>query len=123
MPPTATDFSRTLGAALRHVGFYWLAAAFMVNALVFLGSTVHPLAMLTYKGMSAAEAAAFGALMGPMQVLGASWSCSLVSVRRRRRQPLLRWRCCPSRCSSSWDRVFRPSRWRCSYCSSAVATV
>ena len=50
--------------------FTWLAAAFTVNALVFSGTSVHLLAMLGAKGLTATQAAAFGALIGPMQVLG-----------------------------------------------------
>jgi MFS family permease len=62
--------SGSLRAALRDTAFYWLAAAFTVNALVFSGTAVHLLSMLGAKGMTAAHAAALGALMGPMQVLG-----------------------------------------------------
>jgi len=69
-PPITKEPAQTLGTALRHSTFYWLAAAFTLNALVFSGSAVHLLAMLGSKGLSAVQAAAFGALMGPMQVLG-----------------------------------------------------
>lgn len=50
--------------------FYWLAAALTANMLVFSASTVHLLAMLTAKGLTALQAAYFGALIGPMQVAG-----------------------------------------------------
>ena len=68
--PSTGDRAQTLQAALRDARFYWLAAAFTANALVFSGTAVHLLAMLGAKGMSPAQAAALGALMGPMQVLG-----------------------------------------------------
>lgn len=62
--------SASLREAVRDPTFHLLAAAFTVNALVFSGTSVHMLAMLGAKGLSAFEAAAFGALIGPMQVLG-----------------------------------------------------
>jgi MFS family permease len=62
--------SGSLVEALRDPVFHLLAAAFTVNALVFSGMSVHLLAMLTAKGLSPIQAAALGALVGPMQVLG-----------------------------------------------------
>ncbi len=50
--------------------FYLLAAAFTFNALVFSAMTIHLLAMIIAKGLTAAQAAALGALIGPMQVAG-----------------------------------------------------
>jgi MFS family permease len=62
--------SKSLSEAVRDPVFHLLAAAFTVNALVFSAMSVHLLAMLSAKGLSAAHAAALGALIGPMQVLG-----------------------------------------------------
>jgi MFS family permease len=62
--------SGSLVEALRDPVFHLLAAAFTVNALVFSGMSVHLLAMLGAKGLSPIQAAALGALVGPMQVLG-----------------------------------------------------
>lgn len=80
--PVGVTSTQSLRGALRHATFHWLAAAFTVNALVFSGTAVHLLAMLGSKGMSAAQAAALGALMGPMQVLG-----RLVEITAGRRVP------------------------------------
>jgi len=68
MPASAA--SRSLREAVRDPAFYWLAAAFTANTLVFSATSVHLLAMLAAKGLTAAQAAAFGALIGPMQVAG-----------------------------------------------------
>lgn len=62
--------SHSLTEVLRDPRFYLLAAAFTANVLVFSAIAVHLIAMLQAKGMSAAEAAALGAMIGPMQVLG-----------------------------------------------------
>jgi MFS family permease len=62
--------SRSLGDAVRDPMFHLLAAAFTANAFVFSAMSVHLLAMLVAKGFSATQAAALGALIGPMQVLG-----------------------------------------------------
>jgi hypothetical protein len=59
-----------LQAVLRDRRFYLLAAAFTANILVFSATSVHLIAMLVAKGLTAAQAAAFGALIGPMQVAG-----------------------------------------------------
>lgn len=56
--------------ALRTPAFYLLCAAFMANALAFSAMSVHLLLMLVDKGMTPLQAAAIGALAGPMQVLG-----------------------------------------------------
>jgi hypothetical protein len=80
--PVGVTSTQSLRGALRQATFHWLAAAFTVNALVFSGTAVHLLAMLGSKGMSAAQAAALGALMGPMQVLG-----RLVEITAGRRVP------------------------------------
>jgi predicted MFS family arabinose efflux permease len=68
--PVRSPASRSLREAVREPTFYWLAAAFTVNTLVFSATSVHMLAMLAAKGLTAAQAAAFGALIGPMQVAG-----------------------------------------------------
>lgn len=55
---------------LRDPSFYWLCAAFTGNALVFSAMSLHLIGVLEGKGLSTAEAAWVGALVGPMQVLG-----------------------------------------------------
>lgn len=65
-PPPPTG----LGHVLRDPTFYGLCAAFTGNALVFSAMSVHMLSLLQGKGLSLAEAAWVGALVGPMQVLG-----------------------------------------------------
>lgn len=67
---TVSTSSMSLAEALRDPTFHLLAAAFTVNALVFSGMSVHLLAMLAAKGLTAGHAAALGALIGPMQVIG-----------------------------------------------------
>ena len=66
---TAVDKS-ALPSVLRDPAFWWLSAAFTGNALVFSAVSVHLIPLLSGKGMSLAEAAWIGALIGPMQVLG-----------------------------------------------------
>jgi MFS family permease len=68
--PGAQAPSRSLGDALRTPVFYLLAASFTFNSLVFSAMTIHLLAMIIAKGLTAAQAAALGALIGPMQVAG-----------------------------------------------------
>ena len=62
--------SRALREVMRDKVFYLLAAAFTANMLTFSAMAVHMIAMLGAKGMSPAQAALFGALIGPMQVVG-----------------------------------------------------
>lgn len=62
--------SKDLRAVLRLPQFWWLAAAFVGNNLVFAAMSVHIVALLQSKGLTAAGAAAIGAMVGPMQVLG-----------------------------------------------------
>lgn len=62
--------SQSVREAVRDPAFHLLAAAFTANILVFSATSVHLLAMLVAKGLTATQAAAFGALIGPMQVLG-----------------------------------------------------
>lgn len=69
-PPSAAAPSRNVREVLRDPRFYLLAGAFTANILVFSAMAVHMIAMLEAKGMSAAQAAALGALIGPMQVAG-----------------------------------------------------
>ena len=57
-------------AALRTPVFYLLAIAFTGNSLVFSAMQVHLMSMLQAKQLSAASAAAIGAMIGPMQVAG-----------------------------------------------------
>lgn len=59
-----------LRAVLRDPTFYWLCLAFTGNALVFSAMSVHLISLLQGKGMTLAQAAWIGALVGPMQVLG-----------------------------------------------------
>ena len=68
--PEQPQPARSLREAVRDPTFHWLAAAFTANTLVFSATSVHLLAMLVAKGLTATQAAAFGALIGPMQVLG-----------------------------------------------------
>jgi len=60
----------SLAAVLRDPTFYGLCAAFTGNALVFSAMSVHLIPLLQGKGLSVAQAAWVGALVGPMQVLG-----------------------------------------------------
>ncbi len=59
-----------LQRVLRDPSFYGLCAAFTGNALVFSAMSVHLISLLQGKGLSVAQAAWVGALIGPMQVLG-----------------------------------------------------
>ena len=73
LPPAPTAgkaASVPLQAVLRDRRFYLLAAAFTANVLVFSATSVHMIAMLVAKGLTAAQAAGYGALFGPMQVAG-----------------------------------------------------
>ncbi|HET9023005.1 MAG TPA: MFS transporter [Burkholderiaceae bacterium] len=56
--------------ALRTPVFYLLTIAFTGNSLVFSATQVHLMSMLQAKDLSAASAAAVGAMIGPMQVTG-----------------------------------------------------
>jgi hypothetical protein len=60
----------TVQRALRTPAFYLLCGAFMANALAFSAMSVHLLPMLADKGLTPLQAAAIGAMAGPMQVLG-----------------------------------------------------
>jgi MFS family permease len=62
--------SKSLREVLRERTFYWLCGAFVANGLIFSAMSVHMMPMLKAKGLSAAAAAAIGALVGPMQVTG-----------------------------------------------------
>ncbi len=59
-----------LASLLRDPVFYGLCAAFTGNSLVFSALSVHLLGLLAAKGLTLAQAAWIGALIGPMQVLG-----------------------------------------------------
>lgn len=59
-----------LARVLRDPAFYGLCLAFTGNALVFSAMSVHLIPLLQGRGMTLAEAAWLGALIGPMQVLG-----------------------------------------------------
>jgi MFS family permease len=65
-PPNAD----ALRQAFREPTFYWLAGAFVSYQFVFSSTAVHLIPMFQAKGLSAVDAAAIGALLGPMQVLG-----------------------------------------------------
>jgi MFS family permease len=71
-PPSAALPSPGMAprAALRDPTFVFLCLAFTVNAMVLSAMAVHMLAMLVSKGLAPAQAATFGALVGPMQVAG-----------------------------------------------------
>lgn len=69
-PRAAPTGESMIGRALRTPAFYLLCGAFMANALVFSAMSVHLLPMLVDKGLTPLQAAAIGALAGPMQVLG-----------------------------------------------------
>ncbi len=70
-PRAAKTVSRgALHAVLRDPSFYWLCAAFTGNSLVFSAMSIHLIGVLEGKGLSTADAAWVGALIGPMQVLG-----------------------------------------------------
>ena len=62
--------SKGLRDVVREPAFYLLCAAFTFNAVVFSAMAVHMLPMLVEKGMTALQAAAVGAMVGPMQVAG-----------------------------------------------------
>lgn len=66
----ATPSPVLLRELVRDRRFLLLAAAFTVNMLVFSATSVHLIALLVAKGLTAAQAAAYGALIGPMQVAG-----------------------------------------------------
>lgn len=65
------DRHRTgLAAVLRERRFYLLTSAVTFNALVFSAMSLHMMSILQSKGITPAHAAAIGAMVGPMQVLG-----------------------------------------------------
>lgn len=68
--PTAKTNSATLSAVLRDPSFYGITAAITFNALVFSAMSLHLISILHDRGVSASHAAAIGAMVGPMQVLG-----------------------------------------------------
>lgn len=67
---TSTPKDKNLAAVLKDKSFYLLCAAFTANALVFSAMAVHMIPMLQEKGLSPLQAAAVGAMVGPMQVTG-----------------------------------------------------
>lgn len=69
-PAAPSGSAAALRQALHDPTFHLLAAAFTANILVFSATSVHLLAMLASKGLTPAQAATFGALVGPMQVAG-----------------------------------------------------
>ncbi|MCW3641585.1 MFS transporter, partial [Burkholderia cenocepacia] len=64
------DPATNLIAVLREPAFYLVTAAVTLNALVFAAMSLHMIPVLQAHGISAANAACVGALVGPMQVLG-----------------------------------------------------
>ena len=60
----------SLAAVLRERSFYLLTAAVTFNALVFSAMSLHLMSILQSRGVSPSYAAAIGAMVGPMQVLG-----------------------------------------------------
>ena len=62
--------SKGLREVLREPSFYLLCGAFTFNAVVFSAMAVHMLPMLVEKGLTPLQAAAVGAMVGPMQVTG-----------------------------------------------------
>jgi MFS family permease len=59
-----------LKAVLRQPSFYAVTAAVTLNALVFSAMSLHLMSILHDRGMTPYYAAAIGAMIGPMQVLG-----------------------------------------------------
>jgi MFS family permease len=57
-------------AALGTPAFYLLTLSFIGNTLVFSAVSVHLMLMLQDKGLTSAQAALVGAMVGPMQVAG-----------------------------------------------------
>ncbi len=78
-----------LREVLRDPSFYWLCAAFTGNALVFSAISLHLIGVLESKGLSTAEAAWIGALVGPMQVLGRILEFTFLSTARPSRVGIL----------------------------------
>jgi MFS family permease len=70
MPVLAEEPATSLAAVLREPMFYLITAAITLNALVFAAMSLHMIAILQEHGISAANAAWIGAMVGPMQVLG-----------------------------------------------------
>src|SRR5690606_37353355 len=56
----------SLRVALRQRSFYLLCVSFVGNALIFSAMSVHFISLLADKGLTAAQAAWVGALIGPM---------------------------------------------------------
>ncbi|WP_442783626.1 MFS transporter [Collimonas fungivorans] len=65
-----TATKATLATVLREPRFYLVTGAITLNALVFSAMSLHLISILQARGVSPAHAAAIGALVGPMQVLG-----------------------------------------------------
>ncbi|MFT2520145.1 MFS transporter, partial [Escherichia coli] len=59
-----------LRAVLRQPSFYAVTTAVTLNALVFSAMSLHLMSILHDRGMTPYYAAAIGAMIGPMQVLG-----------------------------------------------------
>jgi MFS family permease len=62
--------SKALREVVREPSFYLLCGAFTLNAIVYSAMAVHLLPMLVEKGLTTLQAAAVGAMVGPMQVAG-----------------------------------------------------
>ncbi|MGB7193353.1 MAG: MFS transporter [Collimonas pratensis] len=60
----------TLAMVLREPRFYLATGAITLNALVFSAMSLHLISILQTRGVSPGHAAAIGAMVGPMQVLG-----------------------------------------------------
>ncbi|NKI72292.1 MFS transporter [Collimonas pratensis] len=60
----------TLATVLREPRFYLATGAITLNALVFSAMSLHLISILQARGVSPGHAAAIGAMVGPMQVLG-----------------------------------------------------
>lgn len=60
----------TLSEALRHPGFWLLAAAFSANAFVFAALSVHLIPLIQSLGHAGSLAVLLAALIGPVQVAG-----------------------------------------------------
>lgn len=59
-----------LASILRERSFYLLTSAVTFNALVFSAMSLHLMSILQSRGISPSYAAAIGAMVGPMQVVG-----------------------------------------------------
>ncbi len=109
---TNTDNSAySLSSVLREPTFYPLAIAFTLNALVFSAMSLHLMPILKESGLPAYFAAAIGALLGPMQVLGRALEPALGRVMNIRQVGLLAISLVPAALLF----LFAPGSWLVAY--------